>query len=255
MKVPLDLARWKLEKAEADLVSLLAKAANFDADVIRKFPRQVEEVLGAALEAAVTFETVRDLAPSKVAEMLAQKYSVEPDADLANDHELLWGFTYATEKRVVVFTEEALDPEWELFTKAHELGHIVAEYLPALAASKNGDLFAKKTFVPIYRRDPPGHVASAAGASAEVKGDLREQRAALDVQEATRKREATANSIAAEFLAPASEVRRLARESGQDLVARARKQFGLSRGAAEIRINEVLTRDAAPLLQQPKSGR
>ena len=244
---PPDTPRWKLDLAEQQLAPLLLKAERFDPD-LKKFPRRVEEILGAALDVPVAFETIRELSPSKVAEHLAKKYGIEPDASLAKDNEPLWGFTFATEKRVVVFTEAALEPEWDLFTKAHELGHVVAEYLPELAKSKNGDLFAKTTsFTPIYRRDPPGHFAAAAGA--ELKADLREQRLAADELASLRKREAIANSIAAELLAPASEVRRLAREDRQALVARMRATFGLSRRAAEVRLDEVLGHaGAAPLL-------
>ena len=241
------MIEWKHRKSEQEVVELLKDVARQDPDLLGVFPRRVEDLL--ALVFAVSFESCRNLSAGTIVQILGDQYGVDHGELLEDGDAQLAGYTFARGEFAVIFSESSFGEEFERFTKAHEAGHLVVEYWPLLARSKQPALFGGEPGPTLYaRRDPPGHIfLGTAAVAGREPDDYRKLRANHQAW----LREVIANGFAAELLAPYREVGRLAAQlpKGRDLVATVRSRFGLSRSAAETRLTEL------GLLQGPDTVR
>lgn len=230
---------WKHRKAEQEVETLLRSVAREDASLLDVFPRSVEDLLTTAF--AVAFESCRNLCGRAIVEILRSVYRVEHDELLENGDAPLAGYTFARGDLAVIFSESSFGEEFERFTNAHEAGHLVIEYWPLLANSKQPTLFGREPEPVLYaRRDPLSHIlmgSSEERSEAVSPDDYRTLRADREAW----LREVKANGFAAELLAPHREVRQVVAglPFGVSRVAAVRSRFGLSRSAAEIRLSEL----------------
>jgi hypothetical protein len=230
---------WKLRKAEVDVERLLQRASAIDAEIVRRFPRSIRDILCASLP--VSFECHARLTTRKVVEVLGDLYDVDHRELLSDGDGALAGYTFARGEIAVVFAESQYGEGFERFTLAHEAAHIAVEYLPMLARSRQAELFGGERPPAFYaRRDPPGHlfVGDVAGPDAK-RGDV--DYARLQSDRKAWLREVVANACAAELLAPHREVSRLlaSLDAHADQRAAIQDHFGLSRQAADVRLREV----------------
>jgi len=233
------MADWKHRKAEEEVEALLGLVSRDDAALLEVFPRPIEDLVTGVF--AVAFESCSNLCGRLIVEILEERYRIDHRELLDDGNIPLAGYTFARGDFAVIFAESGFGEDFERFTKAHEIGHLVIEYWPRLASSKQPTLFGGEPGPALYaRRDPLGHIFIADSAEKPEEmtpDDYRKLRA--DHQAWLR--EAKANGFAAELLAPHREIRRLAAGlppgSGRIDVVRAR--FGLSRRAAEIRLTEL----------------
>jgi hypothetical protein len=174
---------------------------------------------------------------STIARVLEDLYGVSGEDLLTEGDEELAGYVFARGGHAVVFSDPQYGQGFEQFTRAHEVAHLVVEYLPAWQRSKQPRLFGGTEGEGAFfaRRDPcqniflggrvePNHVG-AAGSTA-TKYWLRE---------------VVANACAAEILAPFREVAMLIGNAtpSDDLIELVRDRFGLSRRAAEVRLMDL----------------
>lgn len=232
------MVEWKHQQAERDVEGLLRAAARHDPAVLDTFPRSIVDILSASLP-AVDVITVNGLDTKAVVERLADAYAIDQRCLLDDGNAPLGGFTYADKDRALIFVETSYGPEFETFTLAHEAGHIVKELLPRLGARGQGSLFGGPPIF-VAHRDPP-EVLIDASAVEELALPLEERLRALKAKADAWLREVKANSCAAELLAPWRDVQRLARDAPEhaDLVELARERYGISRGAARVRLREL----------------
>lgn len=170
-----------------------------------------------------------------VSEMLRDVYRVTVDS-AGDDRVPLAGYTYARGRTAVVFSNPQYGPEFERFTIAHEIGHLVAEFLPRME-SRQGDLFAAPEEPYLAQRDPPAHIfigeQNIPGTTPGLEARLRERAHWL--------REVVANSCAAELLAPhrivAEAVTNITSYDARLVLVQTR--FGVSKTAAAIRLDEL----------------
>lgn len=230
--------KWKHRKAEQEVAVLLRRAASFDPSLLEIFPRPIEELLSA--DFTVAFESVQDLTARKVVEILRSRYRVDHEELLTDGDTALAGYTFACGDFAVVFSESGLGEEFQLFTKAHEAGHLVVEYWPMLAAADQMALFGSSSEPSLFaRRDPLGHIfiGSVKEDSAPSPLDIRQLRADHDQW----LREVIANGFAAELLAPYREVGQVVAKLPQDAdaVRELQSRFGLSKAAAQVRLSDL----------------
>jgi len=230
---------WKHRKAEREVGVLLRRAAMFDADLVRIFPRSVPDLLAASF--SVAFESHKGLRAARVVEVLGDRYGVDHRELLTEGDVELAGYTFARGEFAVVFSESAYGPQFERFTQGHEAGHLVTEYWPLLEHAQHPSLFDRSPEPVLYaRRDPPGHIFlgdTSGTASRRLPADYEVLRA----DHAAWVREVVANGFAAELLAPHVEVRRLIDTLPPEECQASALQahFGLSRRAAEVRLSDL----------------
>lgn len=229
---------WKLRKAEEQVEPLLHRVASVDRGLLSKFPRPVEDLLCACAAFTVSVERVRRLTERAVQDVLRTQYGVSHEG---RDDTPLAGYCWAQGRLAVIFANPDYGPESELFTLAHEAGHLVVEHLPTLAAPGQASLFGESAGPGFFAtRDPPGHLF--VGDSTPVgEGAGAASHAQLKKDRARWLREVVANGFAAELLAPHRELRRVVAhiEDAARRVELVRQTFGLSRTAAGIRLAEL----------------
>jgi len=232
-------AAWKLRRAEEEATLLLRAALKLDPSVVDRFPRPLEDILAACLPSLLVYRR-ENLSQVVVRNVLWDQHSIiygeDGDCPLA-------GFTYAGGNLVIVFLETRHGKDFELFTLAHEAGHIAIEYLPKLQARNQLTLFGESA-TPIsayFHRGLPEDLLAGRVDHAKTMSSVK---MSLDARQASGDawlREVKANACAAELLAPASAVRERLRsiQGDADRVAAMRQSFGLSRSAAQIRLREL----------------
>ena len=234
-------AEWKLRQAERDVEVILAAASALEPKAREVFPRNVPELLSAALP-SLEVRRERDLTVELIVSILDRDYGIDERHLLAEDRSKaqLGGFLYADDNRVLVFAETKYGVGFERFTVAHEGGHLVKEYLPTLADPRQTSMFEsaeRPRFV--AHRDPPEHLLADGRSTGEAEG-LTEMLLGLKAKKEAYRREVIANSVAAELLAPFREVIRVASTlAGRDRVAAVSDKFGVSKKAAAVRLAEL----------------
>jgi len=233
------MADWKHRKAEQEVDALLELVARDNAELLGVFPRPIEDLVATVFAAA--FESCEKLRGSSITEILRERYRVDHTDLLEDSNASLAGYIFARGEFAVIFSESGFGEEFERFTRAHEVGHLVIEYWPLLASAKQPTLFGSEPGPVLYaRRDPPGHIHM--GESGEKAPSVTpDDYARLRADQQSWLREVKANAFAAELLAPFREIRRLAAglSPSAELVTAVRSRFGLSRRAAEIRLTEL----------------
>jgi len=230
---------WKHRNAEQEVDALLQAVARQDASLLDVFPRPVEDLLTTVF--AVAFESYRNLSGRAIVEILRSIYRIENDELLENGDAPLAGYTFARGDFAVIFSESSFGEDFERFTKAHEAGHLVIEYWPRVANSKQPTLFGVEPGPVLYaRRDPRSHIFMS-GSEERSEGVSPDDYRRLRADHEAWLREVKANGFAAELLAPHREVRQVVAglPFGVRRVAAVRSRFGLSRSAAEIRLAEL----------------
>lgn len=176
------------------------------------FPRPVEVIAAALMP--VSFESVAGLETGRVGEILSRQYGVHPRLLPQGPSRRVLGYLVILGGMAVVFSENKFGAECERFTRAHELGHIVTEYLPLRAATRHS--------AHLQREDASDSLRT------------------FSLSCANRRREAIANIFAAELLAPVREVDELSRHCEiPEVLARVESRFGISRSASRIRLSDL----------------
>lgn len=235
---------WKVARAEDEAAPLLRRAAAMmgDESLSSVFPRDICSILQLAVPGFSSYR-VPDLTSRKVVEHLREIYGIDGTKLLENGDAPLGGFTYAAQGRVIVFVETSHGPAFELFTWAHEAGHIAKEFLPLLNPPQL-DIFAPPPPPPYFAHRCSVDVIRGAGGFGFTDREQEARFRAGHLEAKSRERETIANSIAAALLAPADAVRQVIREAPSTEPSRLlQKKFGLSASAAEIRLKEL---DLAP---------
>ena len=230
---------WKHHKAEEEVASLLQRAAHVDPDLIQAFPRSVEDLLCAVLP--VSFESHSALDARTIVDVLGDVYGVDHRELLADGNPAFAGYTFARGERAVVFSDPRHGEGFERFTRAHEAGHLVVEYLPILARAGQTSLFGGEAAPATYaRRDPVGHLFLGDGPAASGAVN-RDDYLRLRADQSAWLREVVANGFAAELLAPYRGVCELlvALPPDADSAEALRTRFGLSYRAAEVRLADL----------------
>jgi hypothetical protein len=233
-------SNWRHRKAETDVEPLMKAAARLDPSLLTTFPRSITDILCAAVSAA--FERHSRLTARVVVQVLGDVYGVDHRDLLRDGDGPLAGYSFARGEMAVVFSDPQYGDGFERFTIAHEASHIVVEYLPLLAKSRQPELFGGSGEPALYaRRDPPGHMF---GGNADQVGSatgVPEGYAELQADRSAWLREVIANACAAELLAPHREVGRYLSSlpADADRTAHMQSRFGLSRRAAEVRLSEL----------------
>jgi Zn-dependent peptidase ImmA (M78 family) len=230
---------WKHRKAEREVSALLDEVARQNPALLEVFPRALEDLLASAFP--VSFESCSGLKVSQIVEILQRRYQVDDDDLLVDGDVPLAGYTFARGDFAVIFSDSGLGEEYERFTKAHEVGHLVIEYWPQLARSKQPTLFGGEPGPALYaRRDPPGNIF-VSEASPGLDESAMDHYRRLKADHRAWLREIKANGFAAELLAPYREVQKLVSNiaPGQGRLEALRARFGISRRAAEIRLTEL----------------
>jgi hypothetical protein len=231
---------WKHRKAATEVEPLLKRAARLDPTLVATYPRPIKDIICAALP--VAFESRRRLTVGTVVRVLGDVYGVDHRDLLADGDGPLAGYTFARGETAVIFSDSQYGDGFERFTVAHEVAHVAVEYLPALARSRQAELFGGAPMPAFYaRRDPPGHIFAGTGAPPLNTSDLVTEYARLRSDRKAWLREVVANACAAELLAPHREVTRLLASlpEGADRQAAIQSHFGLSRRAAAVRLADL----------------
>lgn len=230
---------WKHRKAEDEVARLLQRVVRVDPDLIQVFPRPVEDLLCAVLP--VSFESHAALDARTIVDVLGDVYGVDHRELLADGNPAFAGYTFARGERAVVFSDPQFGEGFERFTRAHEAGHLVVEYLPILTRAGQVSLFGGEEAPTTYaRRDPAGHLFLGDGAAAPG-ADTLDDYLRLRADHSAWLREVVANGFAAELLAPHRGVRELllALPTDADRAEAVRTRFGLSSRAAEVRLADL----------------
>jgi hypothetical protein len=231
---------WKHKKAATEVEPLLKRAARLDPELVSTYPRPIKDIICAALP--VAFESHRRLTVGTVVQLLGDVYGVDRRDLLADGDGPLAGYTFGRGETGVIFSDPQYGQGFERFTVAHEAAHLAVEYLPALARSRQAELFGGAPAPAFYaRRDPPGHIFVGTGEAPSGTSDLVTEYARLRSDRRAWLREVVANACAAELLAPHREVSRLLTSlpQGADLQAAVQSHFGLSRRAAAVRLADL----------------
>jgi Zn-dependent peptidase ImmA (M78 family) len=201
---------WKQEKAEADLEPLLRRVRAVSPGLLEEFPRNLNEILAAALPSLMV-RRKDNLVGADVKAVLQKELDIK--CEFIKDDQQLSGLTFATDQFVAIFIDTQFGEEAARFTLAHEGGHLATEYIP--------------------------HLEKGALAGARVlRADPLENLAATESKKSPR-REVVANACAAGLLAPIKAVQDVTAAGPLDLVETVRLRFGLSHQAATIRLMEL----------------
>lgn len=226
--------------AEDQVRKYLGRVPRVAHDVLLRFPRPLEEIANLAFP--TYFETVPALTERLAATVLRERHRWIKACDDSDDP--LLGFLVANEHGAVVFSNPANGPASELFTKAHELGHLALEHLPRLPPSSQGGLFGAGGFThTISRRDGADSIpVEGANLARTANKSLHD----LKAREEGRQRERFAHLFACELLAPVAEVAELVRGNADEtaITAEVMAKFGLSRYATRILLKDLSVIDA-----------
>jgi hypothetical protein len=202
--------------------------------LLTEFPRPLEAVAKAGADkVSVHVVALEQLSTESIARHLRDEFR-RRDARVVEDADALHGFLYCEGFAAFVFVDPSYGEACARFTLAHELGHLVIEYWPRVAPAEQTSLFV-------------GSAASAEPKFMACRDTMLELAPALDratpaqVRAGRALREVKANAFAAELLAPKDEVIRRVRNV-RDRAERVQvviSSFGLSRRAAEIRVDEL----------------
>lgn len=187
----------------------------------------------------------------KVARTIAQ-LGGSIEVSVLDEYMALAGFLYAHRGGGVIFIEQSDIEERRKFTLAHELGHFINEYYEPVflkyEASNTLPLFSED------RTQQTQQVVAARCSPADIHGEdepmtqqgvdpsVKELVERLRREQKTRFNEIRANLFAAELLMPVEECARLesrCMREGLDPVRELMRRFGVSRQAADVRVQEL----------------
>jgi Zn-dependent peptidase ImmA (M78 family) len=184
---------------------------------------------------AIDFRSVDNLSEHRAHELLRSDYGFANAAARSNSPKL--GFLHVSTERIIVFTNPCRGAASELFSRAHEAGHIIAEFIVKIRSRTQTNMFE----APFVENHDDGleSFADADLADDEITPALRTRLKLLHAESDARLREVIANSTGSELLAPMNLVREMGRDGGQGLEDRLMERFGLSRTAARYRIADI----------------
>lgn len=204
--------------AESQVEKLLRAARRHAPELTRVFPRPLDQLAGMSTDdLRICFESSPLVTDKFIQQKLHEKYGIRRTVAHARDREY-YGHLSCRGKVVVIFYSTGFGEQCARFSVAHELGHLFLEYVDTFAASGQHKLFEDK-------EEPSLVAADATDASSDV----------------TSFRERKANWFATELLAPYRQVGIVLRDvkDRAERVAGLCSYFGLSRKAAQIRVDEL----------------
>lgn len=227
--------------AQKQVEAFLRRLHKEDREMLLCFPRPIEAIVPLVFPAK--FESVAGLTERLAADILRTRHRW--DGGLATGEDRHLGLLVANDQRAVIFSSPDHGSAAELFTKAHELGHLALEHLPRLPASNQQDLFGDVPKpVTTAKRDGADTIPTEYDAVAPPTPvrDLGRMKANSE----ERRKETYANLFACEFLAPLDRIGEFARSyvygqqiDERSLVEAFMARFGLSRMASTILLDDL----------------
>ena len=211
-----------------------------DKPIIETFPREIADLAPCgSRRVRICVEPIDNLTEEKVARMARNKYSITKEIPSPDVVRRLYGFLCCADDVALVFFDPQYGEACARFTIAHELGHLFQEHLPRLGQY---ELFGPRDPPFLATRETAAELARGVDLGEEVSPEaLAQDYARLRLDRRRTSNEVYANSFATEVLAPFREVEQLLAgvEDRAERVKMVRKRFGLSRTAAEIRVDEL----------------
>lgn len=229
--------------AQKQVEALLQRLHKNDRELLLQFPRPIEVI--APLIFPSKFESIEGLTERRAADRLRTRHRWDGELATATGDDQYLGLLVANDQRAVIFSNPDRGSAAELFTKAHELGHLALEHLPRLPASNQQDLLGGMPKPVITaKRDSADTIPTeySIGAPARSTQELGRVKASME----ERRKETYANLFACEFLAPLDRIGEFARPyidgpevDERGVVEAFMAQFGLSRMAATILLDDL----------------